>query len=92
LAASKTLTKTQLTLRARVAANTWWSDPQARAELRAQHAEKRLQKFADEIDPDHKLPEDERTRLAVQRRRAHMQKLALKSSQERARKAAADAT
>ncbi len=47
-----------------------------------------LQKFADEIDPDHLLPDTERQRLAEAARREHMAKLALASSRARsARKA-----
>lgn len=88
MAASTTLTATQRALRARVAANTRWSSPRARTN----QADRRLQRFADEIDPERKLPEDERLALAIQRRRAYMQGLALASSRARAaRKAGGDA-
>jgi hypothetical protein len=88
MAASTALTPAQLTLRARLAANTRWSRPGSRTA----HADRHLERYADEVDPDRKLPEAERTRLAKQRRRAHMQKLALASSKARAaRKAAGDA-
>jgi hypothetical protein len=87
MAASKTLTAQQRTLRARIAANTRWSQPQARVA----HSDKRLARFADEVDPDRKLPEAERMALARQRRRAYMQSLALNSSKARAaRKAGGD--
>jgi len=79
VAASKTLTRAQRILRARVAANTRWSAPGARTV----QADKRLARFADEIDPGHKLPESERMALARQRRRAYMQGLALASSKAR---------
>lgn len=86
MAASTSLTKAQLTLRARLAANTRWSAPGARTH----QADKRLARFAAEVDPDGKLPEDERMTLARQRRTAHMQRLALASSKARAaRKTAA---
>jgi hypothetical protein len=90
LAASKTLTEKQRILRARKAANTRWSNPAARGS----HVDRRLEHFADQIDPAHILPEPERTNLAKQRRRAYMQGLALASSRIRAtRKAGAvDAT
>jgi hypothetical protein len=84
VAASKTLTPEQRTLRARIAANSRWSQSRARAD----HADRHLQRYAAEVDPDGKLPEPERIALAKQRRRAHMQKLALASSKARgARKA-----
>jgi hypothetical protein len=70
VAASKTLTPEQRTLRARIAANSRWSQSRARAD----HADRHLQRYAAEVDPDGKLPEPERIALAKQRRRAHMQK------------------
>jgi hypothetical protein len=84
VAASTSLTKSQLTQRARIAANTRWSRPGA-----SEHqADKRLAKFADEIDPDRKLPEHERLALAKKARQAHMARLAFASSKARgARKA-----
>ena len=88
MAASTSLTRTQRVLRARIAANTRWSSPGARTG----QADKRLARFAAEVDPDGKLPEDERIALARQRRRAYMQALALASSKARgARKAGGDA-
>jgi hypothetical protein len=87
VAASKTLTQSQRTLRARLAADIRWSTPGARTH----QADKRLARFADEVDPGRKLPENERMALARQRRRAHMQRLALVSSKARAaRKAGGD--
>jgi hypothetical protein len=80
VAASTSLTRAQRILRARVAASTRWSAPGARTS----QADKRLARFADEVDPDHKLPESERMTLARQRRRAYMQGLALASSKARA--------
>jgi hypothetical protein len=86
VAASTSLTAQQRTLRARIAANTRWSSPGARTN----HADKRLTRFADEVDPEHKLPEAERITLARQRRRAYMQGLALASSKARAARKAGD--
>lgn len=86
MAASTSLTRQQRVLRARMAANTRWSKP----ESRTAHADRRLARFADEVDPDGRLPEPERTELAKQRRRAYMQGLAFASSKARAaRKAGA---
>jgi len=88
MAASKTLTQAQRVLRARMAANTRWSDPQSRAA----HADRHLARFDDEVDPGRALPEPERMRLAKQRRRARMQALALASSKARsARRGGGDA-
>ncbi|MGB6455587.1 MAG: hypothetical protein WBH47_14010 [Streptosporangiaceae bacterium] len=82
MAASTSLTRQQRALRARQAANERWSEPEARTN----QADKRLAHFADLIDPDHKIPEPERTKLAKQRRRAHMQRMALASSKARTAK------
>lgn len=85
------LTPEQRSLRARIAANRRWSqeDPaptmeRARAGLRA--------KFLREVDPDGVLPDAERERRADARWRAHMQTLALRSSQARARRKAEHST
>lgn len=86
MAASKTLTQAQRVLRARMAANTRWSDQTARVA----HADRQLARFADDVDPDRKLPEPERMALARQRRRAHMQRLALASSKARAARKVGD--
>jgi hypothetical protein len=86
VAASKTLTQSQRVLRARLAANTRWSAPGARAV----QSDKRLARYIAEVDPDGKLPENERLALAKQRRRADMQRLALISSKARATRKAGD--
>ena len=90
MAASTSLTQKQRILRARIAANTRWSSSCARAE----QADKRLARFAAEVDPDGKLPQNKRIALAKQRRRAYMQSLALASSKARAARMAggSDAT
>lgn len=74
-------------LRAQIAANTRWSreDPTTNA-LRAQAG--LLAKFEREVDPDATLPPVERARRAESARKAHMLRLALRSSQARRRKAA----
>jgi len=45
-------------------------------------------RFLDEVDPDRVLPEAERNRRAEHARKAHFQRLALKSARARARRAA----
>jgi hypothetical protein len=44
-----------------------------------------LQKFLEQVDPKHVLPEAERQRRAEAARKAHMARIALKSAQSRAR-------
>jgi hypothetical protein len=87
MAAQTTLTPEQRSLRARIAANTRWSreDPAATA---ARGQAGLLAKFVDQVDPDRVLPEDERLRRAENLRRAHMQRLAFKSSKARTARAA----
>jgi hypothetical protein len=76
------LTPAQRAMRARIAANTRWSqeDPAANA---ARGQAGLLRKFEDQVDPDRTLPEAERTRRAEAARRAHKQRLAFQSSKAR---------
>jgi hypothetical protein len=76
------LTPAQRAMRARIAANTRWSreNPAANA---ARGQAGLLAKFVDQVDPDRQLPEAERTRRAEAARRAHMQRLAFRSSKAR---------
>jgi hypothetical protein len=84
------LTPAQRSMRARIAANSRWSREDGRPNaLRAQAG--LLAKFADQVDPDHVLSEDERMRRAVNARRAHMQRLAYASSKARTRRTSEDA-
>lgn len=52
-----------------------------------------LERFADEVDPDHLLPPEQREAMAKQARRSYMQALTLKRlrRREREKKAAAKA-
>lgn len=81
------LTPEQRRLRAQIAANTRWSreNPTANA-IRAQAG--LLAKFEREVDPDGTLPPAERARRVESAKRAHFQRLALRSAQSRRRKAA----
>ena len=81
------LTPEQRSLRARIAANVRWSreDPRPNA-VRAQAG--LLAKFVDQVDPGRVLPGAERQRRAEAARKAHMQRLAFRSSKARTRKAA----
>jgi len=82
VAAAKTLTPEQRTMRARIAALARWSkeDP-APAVKRAQDG--LLARFEREVDPDNQLPPKERRRRAEAARRLHMTRLAFASSKSR---------
>ena len=85
------LTPEQRATRARIAAYDSWantSNPTARTEP-ARRAF--LRRFEDQVDPDRTLPDAERTRRAEAARKAHFQRMALKSARARQRKAADDA-
>lgn len=86
-----TLTPEQRTLRARIAANTRWAkhDPvQGTATMRA----KFLDTFLAQVDAETPgLPEPERQRRAESLKRAHFQRLALKSAKARSKKRDIDA-
>ena len=78
------LSPSQRSLRASIAANERWSreDPQEGTKP-ARAAFKR--RFLDEVDPHRILPELERERRAQAAMRAHMQRLALASSRARSK-------
>jgi hypothetical protein len=78
-----TLTPTQRSQRARIAALTRWSreDPAATA---ARGQAGLMARFVDQVDPDRVLPEAERQRRAEAARRAHMAQLAFRSAKARA--------
>lgn len=78
------LTPEQRRLRAQIAANTRWSreDPAVNA-VRAQAG--LTARFEREVDPDGTLPPAERARRVEAARKAHFQRLALKSAQARQR-------
>lgn len=78
------LTPEERRLRARVAANTRWSreDPAEQAnKMRGGFR----RKFEREVDPNGELPQVERERRARAALRAHMARLALKSSRARSK-------
>ena len=82
MAASRTLTPEQRSLRASAAAHARWAkeDPiSGTARARA----KFLQRFINEVDPDRELPELERLRRAESAKSAYFKALALKSSRAR---------
>lgn len=83
------LSPEQRQLRASIAGNSRWSqeDPKEGTKSARKAFE---QRFLDQVDPQRVLPEAERERRARAALRAHMQRLALRSSKVRgARKAGA---
>jgi hypothetical protein len=92
VAASTTLTSAERVLRGKIAAHTSWantSDRSARTAAARRAAEER---FEIEVDPDGTLPPAERAKRAENARKAHFQRMALKSAQvRRARATAANA-
>ena len=84
------LSPSERSLRARLAAHTSWArtpDPSART---APARSGFLERFEREVDPDGVLPEAERIRRAEHARRAHMQRMALRSAKARRLKAAGE--
>lgn len=74
-------TPEERSLRARLAAHHSWAntkDPAARTRPAREAA---LARFEDQVDPAGQLSEAERRRRAEHARRAHMQRLALRSAQ-----------
>ena len=80
------LTETERALRASIAAHESWARTDDRAARLAPARRAFADSFADKVDPDHKLPPAERARRAESARKAHYQRLALKSAQARRRK------
>lgn len=72
-------------LRSQIAANESWARTPDRAARTANARKAMLDKFEHEVDPDGALPPAERARRAEYLRRAHFQRLALKSAQVRRR-------
>ena len=88
---STRLTPEQRTTRAKIAANSRWANADKSArKANADRATRGLRaRFEREVDPDGTLPEEERTRRAESLYKAHMQRLALKSSKARSARSAA---
>lgn len=82
-----TLTPEQRKLRAQLAANTRWSK-QAPVEGTSKARRAFLDRFEDQVDPDRKLSSNERERRAAAARSAYFARLALRSSQARAKRGA----
>lgn len=81
------MTPEQRSSRARLAAYAQHAAHDTRATT-AKARETFLKSFEDKVDPDRTLPEPERVRRAEAARRAHFQRLALRSSQARSKRSA----
>lgn len=73
-------------LRARLAAHESWAQCEDRTERTAPARKAMLDKFEQQVDPDGRLPSDERARRAESARKAHFTRLALASAKARRRK------
>lgn len=68
---------------AKLAAHTRWAGTEDRSAATQPARDGLMRKFEDQVDPDRVLPQDERAIRALSARRAHFQRLALKSAQAR---------
>jgi hypothetical protein len=68
---------------ARLAAHSRWAKEEDRSAATQAARDGLQRRFEDQVDPDRSLPADERAKRAESARRAHFQRLALKSAQAR---------
>lgn len=83
-----TLTPSQRTLRAQIAAHSKWARTLDRSAATRPAREAFDKRFYDKVDPHRELDPATRGRLAASERNAYFKRLALKSSQARKAKAA----
>jgi hypothetical protein len=86
MAASKNLTPTQRTLRARLAAHASWTNTNNRTDRTAAARQAAYDRFETLVDPDGALPPDVRRQRADSARKAHFTRLAMASIEARRRK------
>ncbi len=70
-------------LRAQLAANARWAKAEDRTTGTAAARRARFAQFEAQVDPDNKLPAEERARRAESAMKAHMARMALASSKAR---------
>lgn len=75
--------QTERTLAAQIAAHESWAHTADRTARTAPARAALMERFEREVDPDGTLPPDERARRAESKRKAHFQRLALKSAKAR---------
>lgn len=73
----------------KIGAHTKWANTEDRTAATAPARAAMLRKFEDQVDPDRSLPADVRASRAESARRAHFQRLAMKSAAARAAKKSA---
>lgn len=81
-----TLTPTDRTIRAKIAANESWAHCKDRSARTLPARTAMLAKFEREVDPDGTLLPAERARRAENARKAHYQRMAYRSAQARRRR------
>ena len=80
------LTPTERTIRAQIAAHESWAHTEDRPARTANARKAMLDKFESQVDPDGTLAPAERAKRAEHARKAHFKRLALKSAQARRRR------
>jgi hypothetical protein len=80
------LTASERTLRAQIAAHDSWAHTEDRSARTANARKAMLDKFEHVVDPDGELTPADRAKRAEHARKAHFKRLALKSAQVRRRR------
>ena len=88
---SKSLTPSERSLRAQIAAHESWAHTEDRTARTAPARKAALDRFENEVDPEGALLPEERARRAEHARKAYFLRLALKSAQARKRRASGGA-
>jgi hypothetical protein len=83
------LTQSERTLRAQIAAHESWARTTDRTARTANARKAMLDRFERQVDPDGILTPAERAKRAEHARKAHFKRLALKSARARRRRGAA---
>lgn len=83
------LTQSERTLRAQIAAHESWAHTEDRPARTANARKAMLDKFETQVDPEGILSPAERAKRAEHARKAHFKRLALKSAQARRRRGGA---
>jgi hypothetical protein len=79
------LTPTERSIRAQIAAHESWAQTEDRSARTANARKAMLDKFERQVDPDNELSPAERAKRAEHARKAHFKRLALKSARSRHR-------
>jgi hypothetical protein len=82
---SNSLTPTERSLRAQIAAHESWAHTEDRSARTANARKALLDKFESQVDPNNELSPSERAKRAEHARKAHFKRLALKSARARRR-------